>query len=168
MMPVQPEHEEIHEQSAPTRADMPDLKDEERQVRILFGTYADVMFILLPYLVITVFKLWQQDIKAVLSSYDLSIASGILAGLAVVKFILGVLIDPKMLQYKERLAFLISGTVFLVLVPSLMFALLIMMSDPVPPFAMFIQPLLLVLGVTAYTGSVALTNKLLEDRSKGA
>lgn len=168
MMPVQPEHEEIHKPSVPTRADMPDLKDEERQVRILFGTYADVMFILLPYLVITVFKLWQQDIKAVLSSYDLSIASGILAGLAVVKFILGVLIDPKMLQYKERLAFLISGTVFLVLVPSLMFALLIMMSDPVPPFAMFIQPLLLVLGITAYTGSVALTNKLLETRSKGA
>lgn len=162
MMPVEPETNSSISGEPPI---LSSPAREERQIRVLFGTYADVMFILLPYLVITAFKLWREDAKAVLTHYDISIAAAILAGLAVVKFILGVLIDPKMLRYKERLVFLISGTVFLVLVPSLMFALLIMLSDPVPPFAMFIQPLLLILGVTAYTGSVTLTNRLMEEVS---
>lgn len=140
-------------------------ESDDKQIRILFGTYADIMFILLPYLVISIFKLWSGDIKSVLLSYDLCIAAGTLGGLAVVKLILGMLIDPSMLRYKERLVFMISGTVFLILVPSLLFALLIMMSDPVPQFAMFIQPLLLIMGVSAYSGSVTMTNHLLRSQS---
>ncbi|MBK8972246.1 MAG: hypothetical protein IPM37_13155 [Hahellaceae bacterium] len=142
------------------------LEPDDTQLRILFGTYADIMFILLPYLVIAIFKLWHSDVKSVLLNYDLSVAAGILGGLAVVKFIMGVLIDPKMLRYKEKLAFMISGTVFLILVPSLLFATLVMMSDPVPHMAMFIQPLLLVLGVSAYSGSVIMTNRLLREQSQ--
>jgi len=141
----------------------PASEPDEKQVRILFGTYADIMFVLLPYLVIVLYKLWRGDVKAVLMSYELSVAAATLGGLAVVKFILGVLIDPAMLRYKERLVFMISGTVFLILVPSLLFALLIMASDPVPPFAMFAQPLLLVMSVAAYSGSVVLTNRLLKQ-----
>lgn len=141
------------------------LEPDETQLRILFGTYADIMFILLPYLVISIFKLWRSDVKSILLSYDLSVAAGILGGLAVVKFIMGLLIDPKMLRYKEKLAFLISGTVFLILVPSLLFATLIMTSDPVPQMAIFVQPLLLVLGVSAYTGSIIMTNRLLQKQS---
>lgn len=144
----------------------PAREPDERQIRILFGTYADIMFILLPYVVMTIFKLWQHDVKAVLLGYDLSMAAGILGGLAVVKLILGVLIDPKMLRYKERLVFMISGTVFLILVPSLLFALLIMMSDPVPPFAMFIQPLLLILAISAYSAAVVVTNRLLDEPTR--
>ena len=53
-----------------------------------------------------------SDVKSVLLNYDLSVAAGILGGLAVVKFIMGVLIDPKMLRYKEKLAFMISGPSF--------------------------------------------------------
>ncbi|UZE95377.1 hypothetical protein [Alkalimarinus alittae] len=139
-------------------------KADEQQLSILFGTYADIMFILLPFLVVAIFKLWQSDVKSILTSYDLSMAAAILGGLAVVKFVVGLLIDPKMLQYKERLVFLISGTVFLVVVPGLLFAVLVMLADPVPQFAMFVQPLLLILGVVAYSGSVVSTNALLNKK----
>ncbi|MCP5162065.1 MAG: hypothetical protein H7A00_10410 [Hahellaceae bacterium] len=136
-------------------------EEEERQMSILFGTYADIMFVLLPFVVVSIFKLWQNDVKSILMSYDLAMAAAILGGLAVVKFILGLLIDPRMLKYKERLVFLISGTVFLILVPSLLFAVLIMLANPVPPIAMFVQPMLLLLSVIAYSGSVISTNNLL-------
>lgn len=135
--------------------------EDEKQLSILFGTYADIMFILLPFFVVAIFKLWQSDIKSILTSYDLSMAAAILGGLALVKFVVGLLIDPKMLQYKERMVFLIAGTVFLVVVPGLLFAILVMLADPVPQFAMFVQPLLLVMGVVAYSGAVVSTNALL-------
>ncbi len=140
--------------------------ENEQQLSILFGTYADIMFILLPFFVIAVFKLWQSDVKSILSSYDLSMAAAILGGLAIVKFIMGLMIDPKMLQHKERIVFLIAGTIFLVLVPGLLFSVLVMMADPVPQFALFVQPLLLVLGIVAYTGSVISTNALLHKSNK--
>lgn len=139
--------------------------EEEKQLSILFGTYADIMFVLLPFFVVAIFKLWQSDIKSILTSYDLSMAAAILGGLAIVKFVVGLLIDPKMIQYKERMVFLISGTVFLVLVPGLLFSVLVMLADPVPQFAMFVQPLLLVLGVVAYSGAVISTNALLNKQS---
>ncbi|WP_250657064.1 hypothetical protein [Alkalimarinus coralli] len=138
--------------------------EDEKQLSILFGTYADIMFILLPFFVVAIFKLWQSDIKSILTSYDLSMAAAILGGLALVKFVVGLLIDPKMLQYKERMVFLIAGTVFLVVVPGLLFAILVMLADPVPQFAMFVQPLLLVMGVVAYSGAVVSTNALLNKK----
>ena len=140
--------------------------ENEQQLSILFGTYADIMFILLPFFVIAMFKLWQSDVKSILSSYDLSMAAAILGGLAIVKFIMGLMIDPKMLQHKERIVFLIAGTVFLVLVPGLLFSVLVMIADPVPQFALFVQPLLLVLGIAAYSGSVISTNALLHNAKK--
>ena len=140
--------------------------EDEQQLSILFGTYADILFILLPFFVIAIFKLWQSDMKSILSSYDLSMAAAILGGLSIVKFIMGLMIDPKMLQHKERIVFLISATVFLVLVPGLLFSVLVMMADPVPPFALFVQPLLLVLGIIAYSGSVISTNALLYKGNK--
>jgi hypothetical protein len=141
--------------------------DENRQINILFGTYADILFVLLPFVVVGIFKLWQSDIRAILLGYDIAMASGVLGGLAVVKFIVGLLVDPGMLVHKEKLVFLISGTVFAILVPSLLFSVLIMLSNPVPEFVMFVQPLLLVLAIMAYTGAVASTNVLLDRQKPG-
>lgn len=141
---------------------------ENRQVNILFGTYADVLFVLLPFVVVGIFKLWQSDIQSILLSYDIAMASAVLGGLAVVKFIVGLLVDPGMLVHKEKLVFLISGTVFAILVPSLLFSVLIMLSNPVPEFVMFVQPLLLVLAIMAYTGAVASTNVLVEKQRQQA
>ena len=143
---------------------VPSTVDDEKQLSILFGTYADIMFILLPFFVVAIFKLWQSDVKSILMSNDLSMAAAILGGLALVKFVVGLLIDPKMLQYKERMVFLIAGTVFLVVVPGLLFAVLVMLADPVPQFAMFVQPLLLIMGVVAYSGAVVSTNALLNKK----
>ena len=136
--------------------------DETQGIKLLYGTYADVLFVLLPFAVVALFKGWSQGFESVLLGYDLAMAAGVLGGLAVVKFIMGLLIDPTMLRHKERIVFLIAGTVFLVMVPGLLFSVLIMLSDPVPEWVMFVQPLLVVLGISAYSGAVGSTNALHE------
>jgi hypothetical protein len=43
---------------------------------------------------------------------------------------------------------------------------MIMLSNPVPNFVMFVQPLLLVLAIMAYTGAVASTNVLADKQRR--
>ena len=136
---------------------------EQRTVNILFGSYADILFVLLPFAVIALFKSWQSGFQSVLMSYDLAVAAAVLGGLAVVKFILGLLADVRMLKHRERIVFLVSGTVFLILVPGLLFSVLVLLADPVPEWIMFIQPVLLILAISAYSGAVASTNVLQEQ-----
>ncbi len=134
---------------------------EERDINVLLGSYADILFVLMPFTVIGLFKAWQQGIQGFLLGYDVSVAAAILAGLALVKFILGLLSDARMSRYRERLVFLVAGTVFLVLVPSLMLSILVLLSEEAPRFVMFVQPVLLIAGIMAYSGAVTSTNHLL-------
>lgn len=96
-------------------------------------------------------------------SYDLSLAAAVLGGLAVVKFLLGMLIDPTMAKHREWITFLVAGTFFLILAPSLLFSVLIMLSNQPPQWVMFIQPLLVVLAITAYSSAVLASNRLRKD-----
>ena len=73
-----------------TYSDQPELEKQETQsLKLLYGTYADVLFVLLPFAVVAIFKAWDQGVESVLIGYDLSMAAGVLGGLAVVKFIMG-------------------------------------------------------------------------------
>lgn len=137
-----------------------------RQIDVLFGAYADVLFVILPYLVVALFRFWFLDLKSILYSSDLSIAAAVLGGLSIVKFILGLVIHPEMVNHREKLVFLLAGTVIGVLVPSLLMTVFIMWSNPVPDFVMLVQPMLLILGIMSYTGAVATTNALLERRNE--
>ncbi|OZG71611.1 hypothetical protein BTA51_20240 [Hahella sp. CCB-MM4] len=134
---------------------------EERDINVLLGSYADILFVLMPFTVIGLFKAWQHGIQGFLLGYDLSVAAAILAGLALVKFILGLISDARMSRYRERLVFLVAGTVFVVLVPSLMLSILVLLSADAPRFVMFVQPVLLIAGIMAYSGAVTSTNHLL-------
>ena len=75
-----------------------------------------------------------------------------LGGLSIVKFILGLVIHPEMVNHREKLVFLLAGTVIGVLVPSLLMTVFIMWSNPVPDFVMLVQPMLLILGIMRLHG----------------
>ncbi len=134
--------------------------DEVQDVTLLHGTYADILFVLLPFSVVALFRAWNQGFEQVLLSYDLAMAAGVLGGLAVVKFIMGIMIDPTMSRHREWIVFLVAGTVFLILAPGLMFSVMILLSDPVPQWVMFVQPLLVVLAIGAYSGAVTATHRM--------
>lgn len=135
-------------------------KNETFFVNMMYGTYADVLFILFPFLVIALQRLWNGEGIGILRTADLSIASAILAGMSVGKFVLGLISDRDLGRYKERIVFFIAVTLFFVLGPSIILTIKIVSPEEVPEFVVFIQPILLIVAITLYSTAVSISNLL--------
>lgn len=142
-----------------------DTGNEKDFINLMHGTYADILFILLPYMAIMMQKFWTGKTEGILLQPEISIVAAILAGLSVSKFVLG-LINGRTLQvYKERIVFFIALTIFAVLLPSIFLSLMISSSDQIPEFVSFVQPLLLIVAISLYTGSVTVSKMIAEKAS---
>ncbi|MEP4466193.1 MAG: hypothetical protein ABJ022_07975, partial [Marinobacter alexandrii] len=64
-------------------------RSEQYSLSMMYGTYADILFVLFPFLVLGMQRLWDGRLYETLMRPDLSIAAAILAGLAIGKFVLG-------------------------------------------------------------------------------
>ncbi|MAA65398.1 MAG: hypothetical protein CL581_11540 [Alteromonadaceae bacterium] len=139
---------------------------EQSSLNTMFGTYADVLFVLFPFLVIFMQRLWVGELEDVLLRPDLSIAAAILGGLAIGKFVLGLVVNRELGAHKERIVFFIALTLFLVLGPSIIMILSLVGSSDVPGFVAFLQPVLLIVSISLYTTAISISNML--SRSRGA
>jgi uncharacterized membrane protein len=137
------------------RYDVSEQKNDKYFVDTMYGTYADILFILFPFLVIALQRVWNEEGVEILKQPDLSIAAAILAGMGVGKFVLGLIGDKDLGRYKERIVFFIALTLFLVLGPSLMLIIKIVSEDDVPKFVVYIQPILLIIAIALYSTSVS-------------
>jgi hypothetical protein len=135
-------------------------RTEQHSLSMMYGTYADVLFVLFPFLVIGMQRLWDGELYETLMRPDLSIAAAILAGLAMGKFVLGLVTNRELGRYKERIVFFIALTLFLVLGPSIILMLSILKSETVPGFVVFIQPILLIIAISLYTTAISISNIL--------
>ena len=81
---------------------------EHPSLSMMYGTYADILFVLFPFLIIGMQRLWEGRLYEALLRPDLSIAAAILAGLAVGKFVLGLVTNRDLGRYKERIVFFIA------------------------------------------------------------
>lgn len=127
---------------------------------MMYGTYADILFVLFPFLVISMQRLWDGELYETLMRSDLSIAAAILAGLAIGKFVLGLVTNRDLGRYKERIVFFIALTLFVVLGPAIILMLSITGEQEVPGFIAFVQPVLLIIAVSLYTTAVSISNIL--------
>ncbi len=141
-----------------SRYDLKDTKAESYFVNTMYGTYADVLFILFPFLVIALQRIWNEEGIEILKQPDLSIAAAILAGMGVGKFVLGLIGKQDLGRYKERIVFFIAVTLFFVLGPSLILIIKIVNESEVPKFVIFVQPILLILSVALYSTAVSIGN----------
>ncbi|MGM0449689.1 MAG: hypothetical protein ACQERE_02595 [Pseudomonadota bacterium] len=139
---------------------IPDNRSMRETVNMMYGTYADVIFILFPFVVIGLTRAWQGNAGATLMAPDLSIASAILGGLALGKFVLGLVTDHSLSQFRERIVFFLALTLLLVLGPSILMLLLITSSEEVPNVVVFIQPILLIVAISLYTTAISISNLL--------
>lgn len=121
----------------------------------LYGSYADVLFILFPFLVIALLRVWNEEGSQILQQPDLSIAAAILAGMSLGKFVLGLIGDASLVRYKERIVFFIALTIFLVLGPSVMIIIKITNDNSAAKFVAYIQPILLTIAIVLYATSVS-------------
>lgn len=136
------------------------LPNEQYSLSMMYGTYADILFVLFPFLVISMQRLWDGQLYETLLRPDLSIAAAILAGLAIGKFVLGLVTNRDLGRYKERIVFFIALTLFLVLGPAIILMLSITGNREVPGFVAFVQPILLIIAISLYTTAVGISNIL--------
>lgn len=145
-----------------------DADNRERVImNQMYGTYADILFVLFPFLVISLQRMWTGELARVLIAPDLSIAAAILAGLAIGKFVLGLISDRGLGRYKERIVFFIALTLFVVLGPAIILLLRITSGEPVPEFVTFVQPVLLIIAISLYTTAVSISNILTRSQVLG-
>lgn len=133
---------------------------EQQSLSMMYGTYADILFVLFPFLVIGMQRLWDGKLYDTLMQPDLSIAAAILAGLAMGKFVLGLVVNRELGRYKERIVFFIALTLFVVLGPSIILMLSIVGNAEVPGFVAFVQPVLLIIAISLYSTAVSISNLL--------
>ncbi|WP_303288344.1 hypothetical protein [Marinobacter sp. SS8-8] len=133
---------------------------EHPSLSMMYGTYADILFVLFPFLIIGMQRLWEGRLYEALLRPDLSIAAAILAGLAVGKFVLGLVTNRDLGRYKERIVFFIALTLFVVLGPAIILILSILGNSDVPDFVTFVQPILLIIAISLYTTAVSISNIL--------
>lgn len=138
-------------------------RQEQHSLSMMYGTYADILFVLFPFLVITMQRLWDGDLADILMRPDLSIAAAILAGLAIGKFVLGLVSNRDLGRFKERIVFFIALTLFVVLGPSMILMLSIVGGGNVPGFVAFVQPVLLIIAISLYTTAVSISNILTRE-----
>ncbi|MBW7471848.1 hypothetical protein QQF73_12365 [Marinobacter sp. M216] len=138
-------------------------RSEQYSLSMMYGTYADILFVLFPFLVIGMQRLWEGRLYETLMRPDLSIAAAILAGLAIGKFVLGLVTNRDLGRYKERIVFFIALTLFLVLGPSIILILSIIGSAEVPGFVAFVQPILLIIAISLYSTAVSISNILIRS-----
>ncbi|MGM0434552.1 MAG: hypothetical protein ACQEQ1_07805 [Pseudomonadota bacterium] len=139
---------------------LPEHRTNHETVNMMYGTYADVIFILFPFAVIALTRAWHGNAEATLVAPDLSIAAAILGGLALGKFVLGLITDHNLSQFRERIVFFLALTLLLVLGPAILMLLLITTSEEVPRMVVFVQPILLILAISLYTTAISISNLL--------
>lgn len=139
------------------------LQREQQSMSVMYGTYADILFVLFPFLVIGMQRLWDGNLYQTLMQPDLSIAAAILAGLAIGKFVLGLVTNRDLGRYKERIVFFIALTLFAVLGPAIILILSIIGGTDVPGFVAFVQPVLLIIAISLYSTAVTISNILTHD-----
>lgn len=139
------------------------LHREHQSMSMMYGTYADILFVLFPFLVIGMQRLWDGRLYETLMNADLSIAAAILAGLAIGKFVLGLVTNRDLGRYKERIVFFIALTLFVVLGPAIILMLSITGGAEVPGFVAFVQPVLLIIAISLYSTAVSISNILIRD-----
>ena len=135
-------------------------QSEQHSLSMMYGTYADILFVLFPFLVISMQRLWDGQLYETLLRPDLSIAAAILAGLAIGKFVLGLVSNRDLGRFKERIVFFIALTLFVVLGPAIILMLSIAGHREVPGFVAFVQPILLIIAISLYTTAVSISNIL--------
>jgi hypothetical protein len=146
-------------QESRTMSDQPTQR-EHQSLSMMYGTYADILFVLFPFLVISMQRLWDGELYETLMRADLSIAAAILAGLAIGKFVLGLVTNRDLGRFKERIVFFIALTLFLVLGPAIILMLSITGNSELPGFVAFVQPVLLIIAISLYTTAVSISNIL--------
>ncbi|WP_040552058.1 hypothetical protein [Rheinheimera nanhaiensis] len=110
----------------------------------------EYLFIILPFIVIAIVKIYSSDLHGFLKAPDWSFASSILFGQLLVKMVSGSLIRQKVKW--QRVSFIIAIILVCGLIPSLTTLTLILVSNGGSAFAVNTQIVLFILSSISFFG----------------
>jgi len=140
-----------------TEYDVSDRKIENYYVKMIYATYTDILFILFPFIVLGLQRVWNGEGVNVLKYADLSVVAAILAGMTIGKLVLALVGDKTLKPYKEYIVYGIALTLFFILGPSTVLIVKIMAHNGyVPSYVVFVQPVLLIIAITFYSSAVSI------------
>ncbi len=134
--------------------DISDTNVEKHFVNSMYACYADILFIVFPFLLSGMLRSWNGEGFNILKYPDLSIATVILAGMSLSKLILALIGDSALTRYKVRFVFFIALIISFILGPSLILIVTIIDGKNVPQPALFLQPVLLISSIVLYSISI--------------
>lgn len=143
-----------------------ELLEERELSKLKLGTYADILFIMLPFMAILLQTLWTGNPKDILLGPEISIAASILTGLSVSKFFQGLVSDKSLGVYKERVVLVISTTIFLILIPAIILTMKLSLAEDPPEIVAFVQPALLIVAISLYISAISIIKARDEDEGE--
>lgn len=123
---------------------------------------SEYLFILVPFIVILIVKVYSNTIETIFSAPDWSFAASILWGQVIVKLVAGGSAGNVVWQ---RITLLISAIFVLGLIPSLVTLTIILIADSPPTFLMYLQLSLFLISSAVYF-SVGSAGQILLDNSE--
>ena len=137
--------------------DISDTHVEKHFVSTMYACYADIIFIVLPFLLTGLLRLWNGEGFNILKHPDISIATAILAGMSLGKLILALVSNKNLTRYKVRFVFFIALILFFIIGPTLIFIISAIDGKNIPEAAIFLQPILLLATIILYSISFNIT-----------
>lgn len=113
------------------------------------GVWTEIGIVLLPFLIYVGIGWWRDKTEAVLLSPELSMAAFILAAQGVLKLVRGLLMARTAVQHVERAIFLCFFA-FVISAVALLAVILIIVVEPVPDAAAYVQPLLVLAAIVVF------------------
>lgn len=126
-----------------------------------FILYSEYLFILVPFIVITIVKAFNSSIQELLYVPDWSFAASILWGQTIVKVVAGGVSNKVIWQ---RTVLVVSGLIVIGLIPSLITLALMLVSGEPPLFLTYLQGILFVLATVVFL-SFGAAGQILLDKS---
>lgn len=126
-----------------------------------YALFAEYLFILLPFIVIAIVKIYTHSLETLLSAPDWSFAASILWGQTIVKLVSGCSLHGAIWQ---RLSLLVSTLIVLGIVPSLIILALMLISTTPSLILVSMQMILFVLSSIAFIWIGTAGQTLLESK----
>jgi cytochrome c oxidase subunit IV len=141
----------------------PEDKNGDNYTNAFIGVFADILFILLPLLVIALVSIHKcSTLWNFLSSPEISFAAAIMIGQTIVKFVSGVSVYGANIW--ERIAVMVAAMIVIFLVPTLIVLALIMTSVAPAPWLVWTQLIYFILSVLLFATLGSIGSSLIKEK----
>jgi FlaA1/EpsC-like NDP-sugar epimerase len=139
------------------------VASEQSLIQVAYRTYSDVLFIILPFLLVALMRSWNEQGLEILKYPDLSVITLILTGISLGKITIGLSRDKNIAQYRAYIAFTYALILCVILAPCLLIITQLLSHQTLPDRFILVQPVLLIFSIILYSLSMNISYLAAQD-----